>query len=144
MHPVKPIVAKFPDPAWFADVSIVPLFIEPVLYSGKRICVGVVAADKSGPKFRPINLGRLRAIYGSGQPILEFAAMSGLNSLVAHVDAHGMTEAGLRLWQPPVEGLFVGEPTHTSSKSVESALELYLTKHSSVEATALEADVEAD
>lgn len=136
MHPVKPITIEFPDPDWFKDVSIVPLFIEPVTDSGERICVGVVAVDDTGVKSLPVNLRRLRCLYGDGQRILELAAVYSLKSLEAHVIVNGMTTDSLARWEAPVDGVVVGEPTHTNSKSIDRALDLYLTKHSSLAATA--------
>ena len=142
MYPVKPITLEFPDPAWFKDVSIVALFIEPVTHSGERLCVGVVAVDDTGVKSLPVNLRRLRCLYGDGQRILEMAAVYSLKSLEAHVVTHGLAAESLVRWEAPVDGVMVGELTHTNSKSIDRALDFYLTKHSSLAATAVAGEQE--
>lgn len=144
MIPVKPITLQFPDPDWFKPVSILPLYVEPVVDSGERLCVAVLARDADRTKSLPVpSLRRLRCLYGDAYRTLEMAAVYSLKSLEAHVAEHGLTDESVAAWISPVEGMAVGPVRHTTSRSLDYALEYYLRRYSSLAATANVQDDEA-
>lgn len=144
MIPVKPINLQFPDPAWFQPVSVMPLYVEPVVDSGERLCVAVLAADADRTKSLAVpSLRRLRCLYGDAYRTLEMAAIYSLKSLEEHVRAHGMTDESVASWVSPVDGMATGPVRHTTSRSLDYALDYYLRRYSSLAATVNTQDDEA-
>lgn len=144
MIPLTPFTQPFPDPAMFKRVSVLPLYVEPVVDSGERLCVAVIARDAERTKSLSLpNLRRLRCLYGDAYRTLELAATYSLKSLEAFVTEHGLSDEAVAKWVSPVDGMAVGEVRHTTSRSIDYALEYYLKRHSSLAATAVEQDDEA-
>lgn len=144
MIPVKPIPFLFPDPALFKPVSVVALYVEPVVDSGERLCVAVLARDAERVRALPVpSLRRLRCLYGDAYRTLELAAEYSLKSLEAWANERGVTDEALATWEPPVEGMAIGPVRHTTSRSLDYAVEYYLRRYSSLAATATVQEDEA-
>ena len=88
--------------------SWLPIYIEPMIASGERLCIGVVVADKEQNLVCAVpNLERLTCIFGREADALLLAAKLSLDTIQSRVNKYGITS--LSEWQRPIEGLFFGQ-----------------------------------
>lgn len=122
---------RFPDPAQFQDVSIVPVYVEPLAYSGERLFVGLVVQSKEGIRSFPLeSLRRLHCVYGPAYRSLVVARDIALASLLEWVSNHGMN--GVSHWASPGDGIFAGNVLHTTASSLAEAVRASFTEFSSI------------
>lgn len=122
---------EFPDPSDFEEVAIVPVYVEPLAYSGERLFVGLVVQGKHGVNAFPLeSLGRLQSIYGPAHKSLIAARDIALASILSWVRQHGIDH--LSQWMPPGEGIFAGKLVHTTTASVQEAVQVSFSEYSSL------------
>ena len=86
-----------------------PLFIEPVVGSGERLCIGVAVANQNEFLVVPVAaLDRLACLYGQEAGAILFASELATKALTEHLARGGL--ASLADWLPPLEGVFMGQP----------------------------------
>lgn len=116
--PVSKSSALFPDRDEKVRGEWMPLFIEPVVGSGERICIGVAAANESGSVVVQVPaLHRLQCIYGTGVKALLTASEYCLDDLRQALRSRGAS--ALRQWQPPMEGMYRQSPVVSAGASLE-------------------------
>jgi hypothetical protein len=122
---------RFPDPADFRDVSIVPVYVEPLAFSGERIFVGVVVQSADGIKSFPLeSLKRLHCVYGPAYRSLLVARDIALASLCQRISEHGVDSVGT--WSAPGDGIHAGSVLRTSARTVIEAVRTSFTEWSSL------------
>lgn len=130
---MKPILEqlKFPDPGRYQQVAIVPLYIEPLAFSGERLLAGVVVVSDEGIQPFPLeSLKRLQCVYGPAYKSLLVARDIALTSL-----AKWLTETGsdsVTAWVAPGDGIHAGPMLHTSSLTITEAVRASFTEWSSL------------
>lgn len=120
----------FPPREDFQEVLLVPIFIEPMDFSGERICGGVVA--RCGGKTARTNTEhvlRYRSVYGSAVATLGMVADLALASLQAHLEGSDGNIEVLQRWVAPSSGISLGRARVTSARSMEEALASALLEH---------------
>lgn len=120
----------FPPREDFQDVLLVPIFIEPMDFSGERICGGVVArcAGKTA-RTNAEHVLRYRSVYGSAVATLGMVADLALASLQAYLDDTDSNIEHLQRWAAPSSGISLGRVRVTSARSLEEALASALFEH---------------
>ena len=122
---------KFPDPAKFQHVAIVPVYVEPLAYSGERLFVGLIVQSSSGAKSFPLEgLRRLQCVYGPAYRSLIAARDIALASLLEWVNQHGMEQVAE--WTGPGDGIFAGSVLRTTTSSVAEAVRASFAEYSSI------------
>lgn len=122
---------RFPDPAQFQEVAIVPVYVEPLAYSGERLFVGLVLQSKDGAKAFPLeSLRRLQCVYGSAWRSLVVARDIALGSLLDWVSKNGMERVAE--WTSPGDGIFAGGLLRTTASGVAEAVRASFTEFSSI------------
>lgn len=90
--------------------SWLPLYLEPMVGSGERLCIGVVVADQETAHVCAVpSLERLICIYGQEASAFLLAGQLAIESVQKRVQKHGFQS--LAEWKCPVEGLILG-PSH--------------------------------
>jgi len=121
----------FPDPAQFQQVAIVPVYVEPLAYSGERLFVGLVVQSHDGAKAFPLeSLQRLQCVYGPAYKSLTAARDIALASLLEWVTQRGMEQ--VHAWVGPGDGIFAGGLLRTTASSVAEAVRASFTEYSSI------------
>lgn len=120
----------FPPKEDFQEVLLVPIFIEPMDFSGERICGGVVARS-AGKTVRTNaeHVLRYRSVYGSAVATLGMVAELALASLQAHLEDSDGSVENLQRWVAPSSGISLGRARVTSARSLEEALASALFEH---------------
>lgn len=121
---------EFPEAQEFQKVLLVPLFVEPMDFSGERICAGVVA--RCGAKTLRTSADHLlqyRSVYGSAVATLGMVADLALESLQAYVGASDGDVGKLGDWKPPSSGVSLGRARVTTARSLDEALAGALFEH---------------
>lgn len=84
-----------------------PIYMEPMVGSGERLCVGIVTADADRSIVYPVpTLERLVCIYGNEVEAFVLASRLALSATERHVAQYGIS--ALEGWGGPVEGLTFG------------------------------------
>ena len=121
----------FPDPAQFQQVALVPVYVEPLAYSGERLFVGLVVQSHDGVKPFPLeSLRRLQCVYGPAYKSLLAARDIALASLTEWVVQRGV--ANVHEWVGPGDGIFAGSLLRTTASSVAEAVRASFTEYSSI------------
>lgn len=116
-----------------------PLYIEPMVGSGERICIGVATANNAGFLVVPVvALSRLECMYGKEAESILFAADFTTSSLREALSRNGV--AALRNWIPPMEGIYSGRITNGAGASLEEIARTGLTTCASLVERIAEAD----
>ena len=122
---------QFPDRSLFNPVTIVPIYVEPLAFSGERLFVGLVAQSAAGIEIFPLeSLRRLKCVYGSAYKSLLAARDIALASLHEWILTHGVEDIGD--WPSPGDGIFAGRPVHTTASSIFEAVRTSFTEFSSI------------
>ena len=117
-----PTIAKktfdFPARRSTRKASWAPIYIEPVVGSGERICTAVVAGDDNGFIVVPVpSLDRLSCLYGTQAQALSFANDLALNAIRDWISTRGF--AAIEKWLSPVEGVLLGASRRGAGESLE-------------------------
>lgn len=108
-----------------------PLFIEPVVGSGERICIGIVAASEMETLLVPVAaLDRLECLYGKGVDALMLASRVSLDYSRDLLSAR--KEEAFRIWKAPMDGVFIGPPVRSEGNSLEEIARNGMTASSSL------------
>jgi hypothetical protein len=84
-----------------------PIFLEPIVNSGERLCVGVVATDDTNCIVQSVEgLDRLSQIYGSAAGAFTWAARLALREIQHQVSVEGFDSLSIA---PEIDGLLIGE-----------------------------------
>lgn len=96
-----------------------PIYIEPMLGSGERLCIAVAVINASSFLIVPVvALNRLECLYGSDTASILMAAEIVIADLNAAITRLG--EATWKQWQSPVEGVEFGVVRNGSAESMEA------------------------
>ena len=118
-----------------------PIFIEPVIGSGERICIGVAAVSGRQSLVVPvIALDRLECLYGKDVEAILLASKLSLSYTQNLLSNDG--EAQLSSWQPPFEGVYLGDTAPCEGATLEEIARTGLSASSSLVEKL--ADAEAD
>ncbi|EGQ9234501.1 hypothetical protein SN13_23435 [Vibrio alginolyticus] len=98
----------------------VPVYLEPITFSGERITIGLVfrAIDGTIKVVNTLPFDALNKVFGSKGSDLHSLANFVLTSFDAHVRATNKFET----FVPNVKGVFIGEPVETFDKDLESII----------------------
>ena len=95
-----------------------PIYIEPMVGSGERICIGVATVSDDGFLVVPVvALDRLECLYGKEVGAVLLAADFVTNDLRNALAKDGA--AALGNWNPPMEGAYCGRIAHGAGASLE-------------------------
>lgn len=98
--------------------SWAPIYIEPVVGSGERICTAVVAGDDNGFIVVSVpSLDRLSCLYGTQAQALSFANDLALNAIRDWIATRGFI--AIEKWSSPVEGVILGASRRGAGESLE-------------------------
>lgn len=96
-----------------------PVYIEPMLGSGERLCIAVAVIDRSTHLVVPVvALNRLECLYGSESASILIAAEIVIADLQTTIVKYG--EEAFRLWKSPVEGVELGNVRDGAAESMEA------------------------
>lgn len=119
----------------------VALYLEPLVGSGERVCVGVLATDGQGVEAVQVpQLTRLAALYGSAAESLDWAADLALKETRHRVQQHGI--ASIAEAKPDIDGISFGGIRQGAGKSLEDLARTALMQVSAF--AAIEAEAAAD
>ena len=122
---------QFPDPAKFQRVAIVPVYVEPLAYSGERLFVGMILQSNDGAKAYPLeSLRRLQCVYGPAYRSLAAARDIALASLLEWVNQQGIDQVAK--WAAPGDGIYAGSILRTTASSLAEAVRTSFAEYSSI------------
>lgn len=125
---------QFPDPDRYLPVSLIPVYVAPLPYSGERLLVGVVTVTESGVQSFPLeSLKRLACVYGPAHKGLLVARDIALASLATWVSTAGVQRTSE--WIPPGDGMSLGQVLHTTAMSLADAVRTSFMEWSSLYAS---------
>jgi hypothetical protein len=109
----------------------VPIYLEPMVGSGERLCIGIVAADTN----QAIVLGtqgleRLACVYGEEAEAFVFASHIALRSTQTKVNKDGIRS--LAGWRGGMEGLVFGAVRAGAGESLEDVAQTGLMQSASL------------
>jgi hypothetical protein len=120
-----------------------PLYLEPVVGSGERICIGVAAVNGTASLVVPVvALDRLECLYGKSVDAIMLASRMALEYTREVLDKHG-AEA-LRSWKAPMDGAYIGPAIRSEADTLEEIARTGLTASSSLVEKLADADEESD
>ncbi|MEZ8687664.1 hypothetical protein BCU24_01240 [Vibrio cyclitrophicus] len=98
----------------------VPVYLEPITFSGERITIGLVfrAIDGTIKVVNTLPFDALNKVFGSKGSDLHSLA----NFVLTSFDAHVRSTHKFESFVPSVKGVFVGEPVETFDKDLESII----------------------
>ncbi len=122
---------KFPERRDSAKGEWTAIYLEPVIGSGERICIGVAALTRDAGMVVPVvALDRLECIYGKQVDSVLLASRLALDYTRDLLSRDG--DRSLRAWKPPIEGVFLGKPAPCEGVSLEEIARTGLTASSSL------------
>lgn len=120
-----------------------PIYIEPMVGSGERICVGVATANDTGFLVVPVvALNRLECVYGKDAEAILLAADFVVNDLRSALTKSGAV--ALSDWKPPMEGVYSGRIVRGAGASLEEIARTGLTICASLVERLADADEETN
>lgn len=120
-----------------------PLYLEPIVGSGERICIGVAAVDGSASLVVPVvALDRLECLYGKGVDAVLMASRLALEYTRDLLGKRG-AEA-LRSWKAPMDGVYIGPAIRSEADTLEEIARSGLTASSSLVEKLADAEEEAE
>lgn len=109
---------EFPPRRNSVQADWAPVYIEPMMGSGEKICIGIAVANAGGFLVTPVvALKRLSSIYGKEAEALVFAANLAIEHFQNHLIGNG--QDGIRNWKPPLDGIILGSPRIGAGMSLE-------------------------
>lgn len=128
---------QFPKRRSTQRASWVPVYIEPVVGSGERLCIGVVVADTQEHLVVPVPaLERLACIYGDSAAALSYSAALALTTIRQRLSGQGA--ALLSSLRAPLEGIVVGHVRTGAGESLEEIARTSLMQSASLVEKAVE------
>lgn len=128
---------RFPKRRSTHKASWVPVYIEPVVGSGERLCIGVVVADMREHLVVPVPaLERLACIYGDSAAALSHSAALALTTIRQRLSGQGA--AVLSSLRSPLEGIVVGPARTGAGESLEDIARTGLMQSASLVEKAVE------
>src|SRR3989442_157770 len=114
----------FPDRSEQVRGHWSPVYIEPMIGSGERICIGIAVVSESSHLTVPVTaLSRLECVYGKEVDSLLYASKLAIETLQASLKGNGALEA----WAPPFEGIYLGRIREGAGSSLEDIARAGLT-----------------
>lgn len=95
----------------------VPIYIEPVINSGERLTIAIVAITFKDYRIYPTlsNPELLKAMYGvHGDDLL-----SQIDWVLESYEKHVIVKGVLDSWEPPLSGIFMGNISSARSKDID-------------------------
>lgn len=136
------VMLTFPERNENIRAEWMPVYIEPMVGSGERICIGVATANDAGFLVVPVvALSRLECVYGKDSEAILFAADFVVNNLREALAKDG--KAVLHSWGPPMEGVYKGRIIHGAGASLEEIARTGLATCASLVERLAEADEDA-
>lgn len=122
---------EFPERVSTHLGSWAPLYMEPLVGSGEKICIGVAAADNNTAVVRIVDgLERFESVFGSPARAFSWAAN------LAILDAqHAIAQGGLQAlteWARGIDGLSVGEHRTGAGTNLSDVAEIALQQSSAL------------
>lgn len=128
---------QFPKRRSNQKASWLPIYIEPVVGSGERLCIGVVVADGHEHLVVPVPaLERLACIYGDSAAALSHGAALALTTIRQRLSGQGAALLGSL--RAPLEGIIVGPVRTGAGESLEDIARTGLTQSASLVEKAVE------
>jgi len=110
-----------------------PLYLEPLVGSGERFCIGVLATDGIATEAVAVpSLSRLSEIYGAASRSLGWAAELALRETRYHLEQHGIES--IQGTRPPVDGLTFGKIRQGAGENLANLARVALLQVSSLAA----------
>lgn len=108
-----------------------PLYFEPIVGSGERICIGVAAVSGSASLVVPVvALDRLECLYGKSVEAVILASQVALGYTRESLGKSGVD--ALRSWRAPMDGLYIGPAVRSEGNTLEDIARTGLTASSSL------------
>ncbi len=127
----------FPERRGNRKASWLPIYIEPVVGSGERLCIGVVVADGREHLVVPVPaLERLACIYGDAAAALSQSAALTMTAVQHRLLTDGA--ALLTSLRTPLEGVFIGPIRTGAGESLEDIARTCLVQSASLVERAVE------
>lgn len=122
---------RFPERRSNRKASWTPVYIEPVVGSGERLCIGVVVADDRERLIVAVPaLERLACVYGDAAAALSHGAALALTALrQSLLTDRAVSLSSLRV---PIDGVFVGPVRSGAGESLEDIARTSLTQSASL------------
>jgi hypothetical protein len=109
---------EFPARRSTHKASWAPIYIEPMVGSGERICTAVIAGNESDFVLVPVpSLDRLSCLYGAQAKAVSFANEIALHAIREWVSGRGF--GAIEKWSSPVEGVILGALRRGAGESLE-------------------------
>lgn len=132
--------SRFPERRSTHAGSWVPLYMEPLVGSGERLCIGVAAADDSAWVVVPVDdIGRFSCVYGAAARSFSWAAELTIMEAQHQVARGGL--ASLADWSRGIDGLSVGAVRTGAGTGLADLARLALQQVSSLVGTMSQATV---
>jgi hypothetical protein len=110
-----------------------PLYIEPMVGSGERICFAVAVANNEGALVTSVpGTERLRCLYGKEADFLQFIGQAMTSQLEKSLANQKTRETFYKkgdtdqFWHPTIEGVHMGEISHGIGNSLEEITRIAL------------------
>lgn len=121
---------EFPDRKDFLETVLVPLYVEPMDFSGERLCAGLVGRTaQRTSRTSAEHLLKYRCVYGGAVATLALVADLALRSLESYLAGLDWGAVDVSQWRPPASGISVGALQLTTTRSLEDALVQALAEH---------------
>jgi hypothetical protein len=133
----------FPERRDAVHGSWSPIYVEPVIGSGERICVGVAAVNGSASLVVPVvALDRLECLYGKGVDAILLASRVALEYTRGALGDQGA--GALQRWKAPMDGLYLGDSVRCAGDTLEEIARTGLTAASSLVEKLADAEEETE
>lgn len=134
-NPIEQI--RFPERRSNRRALWSPVYIEPVVGSGERLCVGVVVAGETEHLVVPVPaLERLSCLYGDAATSLSHGAALALHALGNQMAREG--EKAINALRVPVDGIFFGPVRRGAGESLADVARTALLQSASLVEKAIE------
>lgn len=122
---------NFPERNDKVAADWLPIFLEPMVGSGERICIGVAVVNNDGALVVPVvALSRLACLYGADVDVILSSANFALNKLRDALESSGPKM--LHDWRSPIEGIYTGSVSKVSGASLEDIARMGLAMSASL------------
>lgn len=113
-----PKYIDFPERRDAVQGEWAPIYIEPIVGSGERICIGVVAVNGGASLVVPVvSLERLECIYGKGVDAILLASRVAVEYTREALGKQGAQ--ALKTWKAPMDGLYIGATVRAEGNTLE-------------------------
>jgi len=134
---------QFPETRSKRKASWLPVYIEPVVGSGERLCIGVVISDTREHLVVAVPaLERLACVYGDAASALSHSAALALKALRHSLSTDGT--ALLTSLRAPLDGVFIGPVRMGAGESLEDIARTCLMQSASLVEKAVDEEDSVD